>query len=430
MPACHGLRGGPLVLVLVLAAAATPAAQPGPDVAVNIEALQDDIPAPPPVSLRPRLVAAYGALLAAAMLTVLYLYRGRAFIVYWIGATLLLAASLTLLGQGYEDVRLGRVMLGVAQLCSVWAAGLTVLAGDAFPDAPLRWNTPLRVAAGTAVWFLAAPFVLPTIAVFSTGSAAVAILCGWASGRYLRLLKRARYVGPFLVGAGLALIAASSGAGVVLGSEQGDNRLLTFNIIVTVFVGLGVHVLVFEDMTDELQRTNSELALANDQVRLHAITDPLTGCLNRRFFDEIERREMQRHVRYGAPLSVVFVDVNHFKRLNDTMGHDVGDRMLTMIGRLLRAEVRESDYVIRWGGDEFLLLLTCDLADARRKGDDLKRAFAQELETAALPAGVGLSVGVAPVSAEAPGLAEAIALADTRMYDEKLGRSPRTGAVR
>jgi diguanylate cyclase (GGDEF)-like protein len=103
-------------------------------------------------------------------------------------------------------------------------------------------------------------------------------------------------------------------------------------------------------MTDELRR---------------AITDPLTGCHNRRFFDEIERREIQHHLRCGAPLSVVFLDVNHFKRLNDTMGQDVGDWMLTMIEALLRREVRESDYVIRWGGDEFLLLLACNLADAR-----------------------------------------------------------------
>jgi len=132
------------------------------------------------------------------------LYRGRVFIVYWIDSSLLLARSLTLLWRGYEDVRLGSVMLGVAQLCGVWAAGLTLLAGGAFPDAPLRWNAPLRVAAGTAVWFRAAPFVFPLTAVFSTGSAGMAALCGWASIRYLRR-RRTRDVGPFLIGAGMAL---------------------------------------------------------------------------------------------------------------------------------------------------------------------------------------------------------------------------------
>ena len=351
---------------------------------------------------------------------------------YWIGSSLLLAGSLTLLGRGYEDVRLGSVMLGVAHLCGVWAAGLMLLAGEAFPDAPLRWNAPLRVAAGTAVWFLAAPFVFPLTAVFSTGSAVMAALCGWASVRYLRLLRRARYVGPFLIGAGMALLAVSNAAGVsmALWADQGDSRLLAFNIVITVFVALGIHVLVFEDMTDELRRANTNLALANEEVERRAITDPLTGCHNRRFFDEIERREIQRHLRYGAPLSVVFVDVNHFKRLNDTMGHDVGDRMLTMIGALLRTQVRESDYVIRWGGDEFLLLLACNLADAQRKAGDLERAFERELRTAQLPDGVGLSMGVAPVSEEAPTLADAIGVADARMYEAKLGHAPGAGAGR
>lgn len=159
----------------------------------------------------------------------------------------------------------------------------------------------------------------------------------------------------------MALLAASNaaGAGMVLWADQGDSSLLAFDIVITVFVAPGIHVLVFEDMTDELRR---------------AITDLLTGCHNRRFFDEIERREIQHHLRYGAPLSVVFLDVNHFKRLNDTMGQDVGDWMLTMIGALLRTEVRESDYVIRWGGDEFLLLLACNLADARMYEDKLGHA--------------------------------------------------------
>ena len=58
------------------------------------------------------------------------------------------------------------------------------------------------------------------------------------------------------------------------------------------------------------------------------ITDPLTGCRNRRFFDEIIGRELQRHQRYGIPMSILFVDVDRFKAINDTLGHDTGDRVL------------------------------------------------------------------------------------------------------
>lgn len=384
------------------------------------------IPSPAAIAIPPQLFAAYGALIAAGMLALLYLYRGRAFVVYWIGSWILIAASLMLLGRGYADAQLGGVMLGLAQLLAVWSAGLTLLAGEAFPDAPLRWNRPLRMAAATAVWFLAAPFVLALTVVLSTGPAVAAVLFGWSSLRYVGLMRRTHYVGAFVVAAGLALVAAgnAASAGVILNLEFGEdvfNRLLGFNMVIYMFVALGVHVLVFEDMTDELRRTNRDLATANEEVKRLAITDPLTGCHNRRFFDEIERREMQRHRRYGAPISIVFVDVNRFKQLNDTHGHDAGDAVLRFLGALLTKQVRQSDYVIRWGGDEFVLLLTCGIAEARQKAGELKAAFDRELPAAGLPGGVGLSIGVAAVSKEAEGLAEAIRMADSRMYRDKPG---------
>lgn len=414
-----------LIALVVVAAPIAALAQPGPNVFVDLDSLQS-IPAPPPITIRPRLFAAYGALVAAAMLAILYLYRGRAFVVYWIGSWVLIAGSLMLLAQGYADVRLGSVMLGLAQLLGVWSAGLTLLAGEAFPEAPLRWSGPLKVAAATAVWFLLTPFVFPLQIVLSTGPALAGVLFGWSAIRYLRLMRRTRHVGSFVIGMGMVLIAVSNAAaaGGVLNLEWGIqtfNRLLALNMVIYMFVALGMHVLVFEDMTDELRRTNQHLEVANEEVKRLAITDPLTGCHNRRFFDEIERREMQRHRRYGAPISIVFVDVDKFKRLNDTMGHDTGDAILRLLGTLLRKQVRESDYVIRWGGDEFLLLLTCGLAEARQKAGELKVAFERELAAAALPDNVGLSIGVASVSKHAEGLAEAIRAADSRMYRDKLG---------
>ena len=87
------------------------------------------IPAPPPVEIRPRLFIAYGALIAACTLGILYLYRGRAFVVYWIVSWSMLAASYTLNARGYADVRLGSVMIGISQLLTVWSAAL-LLFGD------------------------------------------------------------------------------------------------------------------------------------------------------------------------------------------------------------------------------------------------------------------------------------------------------------
>ena len=428
-PGAGSYAAAVFIILGALTSAAAFAAQPGPDLFENLASL-DSIPAPAPIQVQPRVFAAYGALIAAAMLTILYLYRGRAFIVYWIGSWLLVAGSLMLLAQGYPDLRVGSVMLGLAHLLAVWSAGLTLLGAEAFPDAPLRWNAPLRVAASTAVWFLAAPFLLPLTFVLTTGPAAAAILFGWSALRYVRLTGRTRYIGTLLIGAGMVLMTVTNAAaaGVVLNLEWGTetfNRLLAFNIVISMFVALGMHVLVFEDMTDELRRANRNLEAANEEVQRLAITDPLTGCHNRRFFDEIERREIQRHRRYGSPISVVFVDVNHFKQLNDTLGHDVGDDILRMLGTLLRKQVRESDYVIRWGGDEFLLLLTCSVSEAERKAEELKLAFERERDQANLPANVGLSIGVAAVPGEAGNLTDAIRIADILMYRNKLDERAR-----
>jgi diguanylate cyclase (GGDEF)-like protein len=379
-----------------------------------------------PMTIRPGMFAAYGALLAASMLTILYLYRGRAFVVYWIGSWLLIAGAMVLLAQGYDDARLGSVVLGLAQLLGVWSAGLTLLAAEAFPDEPLRWTGPLKVAAATAVWFLAGPFFLPLGAVLSTGPAMAAVLFGWAAVRYFHLGRRTRHVGAYVICGGMVLTCATSvaAAGVVFDAEWGPaafNRLLAFNIVISMFVALGMQLLVFEDMTDELRHQKRDLELANREIKNLAITDPLTGCHNRRFFEEIERREIQRHRRYGAPLSIVFTDVNHFKRFNDTMGHEMGDRILKTIGAFLRRQVRESDYVIRWGGDEFLILLTCGYSEAQRKAMELKVAFERERVAGSLPDGLGLSIGVASAPADADSLAATVREADSRMYQDKMG---------
>lgn len=413
---------------MMLAPAVVAGRQADPSLLLSGDPLQN-IPAPGPITIRPRVFSAYGALIAAAMLSLLYLYRGRAFIVYWIGTWLLIAAALGLVSRAYPDPILGNVLTGLAMLSVVWSSGLMLLAAEAFPQNPLRWSATLKAAAASAVWFLVTPFLLPLSVLVSTGTAACTGLLGWSALRYLRLARTSHYAGAFLIGAGLALISSGNVIGVAL-ALNGDtailNPLIGVNVVTSMFVALGMHLLVFEDMTEELRLTNRELADAHEELKRLAITDPLTGCHNRRFFDEIERREMQRRRRYGAPLSVVFVDVNHFKQLNDTLGHDRGDEILKTIGALLRRQVRESDYVIRWGGDEFLLLLACGEAEAQAKAQELKVAFERERFVAALPQQIGLSIGVAAVARDAETLRDAIRDADVRMYQDKLSERMRT----
>jgi len=412
-----------VALVVFAPPVATLAFQPPADA---LQSALGSIPAPQPVEIRPRLFVAYGALVAASTLGILYLYRGRPFVVYWIVSWSMLAASYTLNARGYADVRVGSVMIGLSQLLTVWAAGLLLLSVDVFSKkSARRWTVPLQIGAAAAVWFLAAPFVLPLSAVLYTGPAACAVLLGWAGLRYGQLAKRTPIIGAFMMSAALGVMSLLNFAGAVLTyrlawATSYTNALLAFSIVTSIFIALGMHLLVFEDMTDEIRRTNLALATANEQIKQMAITDPLTGCYNRRFFDEIGRREMQRFRRYGKPLAVVFVDINRFKYLNDRFGHDMGDTVLRTLGGMLRRHVRQSDYVIRWGGDEFLLLLTCTVTEAAGKAEELKAAFAVERDAAGLPPETGLSIGVAEVEGTAETLGNAIRLADSEMYRDKV----------
>jgi diguanylate cyclase (GGDEF)-like protein len=360
------------------------------------------------------------------MLSLLYLYRGRGFVVYWIGSWLLVAAALGIVARSYSDPTLSNVLTGLALLFTVSAAGLMRLSVESFPEHSVRWDGRRLMAMSTAaLWFLVAPFVVPLSTIAYTGTIVTAALLTWSGTGYLQLARRVRSTGAFVMGIGLAIIGASHLVATLMSllvDLGGGQRLSALTVITTLFVALGMHILVFEDMLDQLRIINRQLEGANEEVRRLAITDALTGCHNRRFFDEVERRELERRRRYGTPLSVVFIDVNHFKRLNDSLGHDRGDAVLWMIGNLLKGQVRQSDYAIRWGGDEFLLLLSCSEDEAKSKATNLKAAFEQERIGAALPPYLGLSVGVASVSPE-DGLRAAIRDADAQMYGDKLSES-------
>lgn len=94
------------------------------------------------------------------------------------------------------------------------------------------------------------------------------------------------------------------------------------------------------------------------QLEMLSITDPLTKAYNRARFIKALEAEIRRSHRYVAPFSVVMFDIDHFKRINDNYGHDVGDRVLISITELLKDRIRDTDLLSRWGGEEFILLFT------------------------------------------------------------------------
>ena len=195
--------------------------------------------------------------------------------------------------------------------------------------------------------------------------------------------------------------------------------VFVLNSILYIFGAAGIHLLVFEDMTFELRLTNRRLESAQQDLLQAAITDALTGCHNRRFLEQVVDRELQRHERFKLPLSLLFIDIDRFKAVNDTLGHEAGDRVLVYVASFLKRHIREADYVFRWGGDEFLVLITCRGEEAARKAEQLKAAFDAAPEAVDLPPGIGLSVGWTEVPAGATDLMPLVRQADERMYRDK-----------
>src|SRR5262249_51090102 len=182
---------------------------------------------------------------------------------------------------------------------------------------------------------------------------------------------------------------------------------------------IGIHLLVFEEMTYELRMINRRLEAAREDLVQLAITDPLTACYNRRFLDQVQAKELKRHERFNLPMSPLFADVDNFKAINDTLGHDTGDQVLQYVARFLKKHIREADYVFRWGGDEFLVLITCTEEEARQKAAALKNAFAAAPQADQLPSGMGISVGFVEVPAGTTDLRPLLSEADARMYEDK-----------
>lgn len=168
------------------------------------------------------------------------------------------------------------------------------------------------------------------------------------------------------------------------------------------------------------------LALANlrmrETLRNQSIRDPLTQLYNRRYMDETFRRELHRAARHNTPLSVLTFDIDHFKRFNDTHGHDGGDVLLKAVGNSLRDFFRAEDGAFRSGGEEFVAILPeTTLEDARVRAEELRRDIAG-LEVKhgnlVLPA-VTVSVGIASFPEHGKTTQALLKAADRALYQAK-----------
>jgi len=174
------------------------------------------------------------------------------------------------------------------------------------------------------------------------------------------------------------------------------------------------------------------LSLNEARLREQSVRDVLTGLFNRRYLEETMPRELARAERLHGPLGLLLLDIDHFKRVNDTYGHAVGDDVLRQLGNLLKSNVRGSDIACRYGGEEFVLLLpeaarevTCQRAETLRAG--AKSLTVSHQGRPIEP--ITISIGVAAFPADGATPAALLKSADDALYRAKREGRDRTAVA-
>ncbi len=169
-----------------------------------------------------------------------------------------------------------------------------------------------------------------------------------------------------------------------------------------------------------LSGDNIEHAYHEEIYRLKT-TDGLTGAFNKRYFEEDLERELHRFFRYQRPLSLLMLDIDLFKKVNDEYGHLAGDRVLAQLGSLIAANVRREDTFCRYGGEEFAVLMPeMDMDGAVAVAERLRNLVSEghfDFEGLDLP--VSVSIGVAEAEASMTKPEEFVRVADDRLYEAK-----------
>lgn len=257
-------------------------------------------------------------------------------------------------------------------------------------------------------------------------------------GRHTRVLKSGIHDGAYYRDLWETVTAGKTWAGELVnrrrdGSVYREEQTITpvadASGKVTHFIAIKQDVTSRHDDADALRQAHEELKARIAQIEdlnrsLHeqAIRDPLTGLFNRRYFEVTMEREAARLARESGTTCLVAVDLDHFKRINDTHGHAAGDAVLRHVGRVLRSSVRASDIPCRFGGEEFVVaLLGASLELGAARAESIRRALEQApIDADGTPIAVTASFGVAIHGAASPSLAASLDAADRALYEAKV----------
>ncbi|MBW2056953.1 MAG: GGDEF domain-containing protein [Deltaproteobacteria bacterium] len=178
-----------------------------------------------------------------------------------------------------------------------------------------------------------------------------------------------------------------------------------------------------EELKDHYRETARDLKAARERMKQLSITDDLTEIYNYRYFMEALDLELRRAIRYEYPISLMMVDIDHFKTYNDTHGHVAGDRVLREIARVMKATVRHTDILARYGGEEFAgILIKTKLDEACQIAERVRRAVKSRTieHEGSQPAGrLTVSIGISTLTSQVSSVKGLIETADEALYEAK-----------
>ena len=300
---------------------------------------------------------------------------------------------------------------------------------------PWNWLVVLLVGIAMVYYSEIQPNVGLRLGSLALGYVALLLGCAWLFWRHgggrMVIVERTSSA-LFLVGAGLFVASGAAAVGALSSSRTAvflEWVLVMPYMYATVF-NLWLGILLTLTLSDRVQHqlalardraesARQQLAQANRELEVLSVTDKLTALFNRVKLDRVLTAELARAHRYGSALSVVMLDIDHFKVVNDTFGHNIGDDVLVDIADTLRLSVRNSDTVGRWGGEEFLVILpSTDLEQAGAVAEKVRGRVADlKLPTVGK---VTVSLGVAEYQA-GDTEQQLVARADIALYAAKEG---------
>ncbi|WP_434706327.1 putative bifunctional diguanylate cyclase/phosphodiesterase [Pseudomonas sp. Z1-12] len=288
------------------------------------------------------------------------------------------------------------------------------------------------------IYYQPALFALSVIIAIGASLAALLIASHLRDGTGI-VHKQLKYIASLVLGAGivsmhftgmaaLSLVLPEGNLHSLSGGNDHQQIGLTVALITLLIIGSSISAALadkkLQHKEHDLQRVNtlvSELDQARLSLQQVAHYDPLTNLLNRRGFNQVFAEKLIENTRKGGMLAVMFLDIDHFKRINDSLGHDAGDELLKALASYIKASVRSQDDVVaRFGGDEFCLLTSLqDREEARLMAQRIMSKMKEPIELSGRRVVMTTSIGISLFPEDGKTCEELLKNADLALYQSK-----------